>query len=185
MKLHSWIKQSTIFIFLSFTSFSFATPYFNNKILSDSNVNIALGIPFLIPPYSFRNSLAKHIMIQGDYRTESKKRWKVPIIMRTRFEIDRQSNLQSIAIYPGIRFPSTNRKTPIYFGILLGAGFSKKNHKTKWPLYLQIFSTYRVYQFNRYVSTLIEVNAEYTLQKQQWWRQPSTLALLTSLDINF
>jgi len=159
---------------------SFANPYFNNKTLSDKNISFALGIPLLIPPHSVRNSLAKNIIIQGDYRKEQ---WSIPVIVRTRLEIDSKSNLQSIAIYPGIRFPSTNRKTPIYFGILLGAGFSNKNQK--WPLHLQIFSAYRIYQFNKTVSTLIEINAQYALGSYKWWRQPDSISLLTALDINF
>ena len=154
-------------------------------MLAESNINFTLGIPLLVPPYSFRNSLARSIIMQGDYRKESKKDWRIPVVLRTRLEIDSKSNLQSIAIYPGIRFPSTNRKTPIYFGILFGAGFSKKNQKTSWPFYIQVFSTYRIYQFNRHVSSLIEINAQYALRNHKWWRQPDSISLLTALDINF
>ena len=181
----SWIKKSIAVIFLFASFFSFANPYFNNKTPSDNNINFALGIPLLIPPYSFRNSFAKNIIIQGDYRKESKKDWRIPVIFRTRLEIDSKSKLQSIAVYPGIRFPTTNRKTPIYFGVLLGAGFSNKNKKTKWPLYLQVFSTYRIYQFNRHISSLVEINAQYSLRNHKWWRQPDSISLLTALDINF
>lgn len=181
----SWIKKSIVVICLFSTSFSFANPYFNNKTISDSNITFALGIPLLIPPHSFQNSLAKNVIIQGDYRKESQKDWRIPVIFRTRLEIDQKSNLQSIAVYPGVRFPSTNRKTPIYFGVLFGAGFSSQNRKTKWPFYLQVFSTYRVYQFNRHISSLIEINAQYALRNYKWWRQPESISLLTSLDINF
>jgi len=153
-------------------------------MLSDRNINFALGIPLLIPPYSFRNSLAKSIIIQADYRKESES-WRVPVVFRARADIDSKSKLQSIAIYPGIRFPNTNRKTPIYFGVLLGAGFSNKNKKTKWPLYVQIFSTYRVFQFNQNVSALIEINAQYALRNYKWWRQPDSISLFTVFDINF
>ena len=180
-----WIKKSIPVILFSFTSLSFANAYFNNKLLSDNNINFSLGIPLLTPPHSFRNSLAKHVILQGDYRKESKKRWRIPVILRTRIEIDPQSNLQSIAIYPGTRFPSTNRKTPIYFGIFLGAGFSKKSQKTRWPFYLQVFSTYRIYQFNKHISSLVELNAQYALRDYKWWRQPESISLLTTLDINF
>lgn len=183
--MYSWIKQSIFFLCLLFTSFGFAISYFDNKTLSENNANFSFGIPLLLPPHSFQNSLAKHIIIQGDYRKESKKKWRIPIIFRTRLEIDSQSSLKSMALYPGIRFPNTNRKTPIYFGILLGAGFSKKNNKVRWPVYLQIFSTYRVYQFNKHISTLIEINAQYALRERKWWRQPESLSLLTTLDINF
>ena len=181
----SWIKKSIPVLFLFSASLSFANPYFSNKILSDKNINFAFGIPLLTPPHSFRNSLAQHIILQGGYRKESKKNWRVPVILRTRIEIDPQSNLQAIAFYPGIRFPVTNRKTPIYFGVLLGAGFSNKNKKTKWPLYLQVFSAYRIYQFNRHISSLIEINAQYAFQNHKWWRQPESISLLTAFDINF
>ena len=177
-----WIKKSIVLL-LSFASLSFANPYFNNKILDDRNINFSLGVPLLIPPHSFQNSLGRHIILQGDYRKESKKNWRVPLIFRTRIEIDRESRLQSIAFYPGIRLPNTNRKTPIYFGVLLGAGFSNKS--TKWPLYVQVFSTYRVYQFNKNISSLIEINAQYALRNYKWWRQPESISLLTTLDINF
>ena len=183
--MHSWIKKSAVFVFLSLPSLSFSNPYFSNKILSENNINFSLGIPLLTPPHSFQNSLAKHVILQGDYRKESKKKWRVPFIIRTRLEIDRRSRLKSMAIYPGVRFPNTNSKTPIYFGVLLGAGFTKKNDKTKWPLYLQAFTAYRVYQFNRYISTLIELNAQYSLRNYKWWRQPESLSLFTTLDINF
>ncbi len=183
--MNSWIKNSVVCTFLSFTSLSFSNPYFSNKILSENNINFSLGIPLLTPPHSFQNSLAKNLILQGDYRKELKKKWRVPLIIRTRLEMDRQSHLKSMAVYPGIRFPNTNSKTPIYFGVLLGAGFTKKNYKTKWPFYLQAFTAYRVYQFNRHVSTLIELNAQYSLRSYKWWRQPESLSLLTTLDINF
>lgn len=180
-----WIKKGTVVILFFFASLSFSNPYFNNKVLADRNINFSFGVPLLTPPHSFRNSFGKSIILQGDYRKESKKRWRIPALVRTRIEIDRKSRLQSIAVYPGIRFPNTNRKTPIYFGVLLGAGFSNKNQKTKWPLYLQVFSAYRVYQFNKNISSLIEINAQYALRNYKWWRQPESISLLTTLDINF
>ena len=175
------LNKLFVFLFLFLSFYTEANEYFTNKLLSAQSVSFALGAPIYRPIKSFKNTFAKELMVQMDYRMEHKEQY-VSSVFRGQIEFDLQAQMESVSAYSGLRVPHLHRQTPFYFGVLLGVGFSKGD--TKWPVYLNILSSYRLIQFTKKTSALVEVGVQYMLRKDNWWRRPSSISLFTVVDFN-
>ena len=177
------ITNIFIFFFFMFSSVhSKANEYFDKKSLSHQNLTFALGTPIFKPIQSFTNTFAKEVIVQMDYRRDYKELY-FSSVLRGRMEVDPQARMKVASAFSGLRFPISHRKTPFYFGLLFGVGFSK-NSKIQWPVYLKILSAYRVIQWNREASTLIEIGVQYMLRQENWWQRPASISLLAVFDFN-
>ena len=192
MKANSffYLKFSlTAFVCLFSPCYSLAkklsTPYDYHSVryLSDKNVNFFIGIPLLKPPNSWTSSFADHLIFHADYRKENINPYTPPVFLRLQGTVDSSNSLRSLALFPGVRFPGTHRKTPVYFALSLGSEFSLVNRK-KLSFYLQFSGIFKIIQLHRKASALIEVNVQYKLKSTKWWQTPSSLNLLTGVDIN-
>ena len=151
-------------------------------MLSNQSGSFALGVPLYRPIHSFKNTFAKELFVQMDYRKEYKE-WYASSILRGQIELDIKSKMKSMNIYSGLRLPHLHRQTPFYFGILFGVGFSKSGN-AQWPVYLNIFSAYRLIQLSKKTSALVEIDVQYMLRENYWWRRPSAISLFTTIDFN-
>ena len=176
-----------IYLFLPCYSFSkkLSTPYDYHSVryLSGQNINFFMGVPLLTPPHSWTTSFADHLIFHADWRKENINSYTPPVFLRFQGRIDSSNSLRSLALFPGVRLPGTHRKTPVYFAFSLGSEFSLKKRK-KLSFYLQFSGIFKIIQLHRKASALIEVNVQYKLKNKKWWQTPSSLNLLTGVDIN-
>lgn len=189
MNKYFLIQLCIIIPFFLFSYFCFSdnlTPpedYLNKKILSNENINLSVGTSVLRPPSSFKNSFGQNFIFQIGYRRENINKYTPPAFAKVRWVTHTSKTLRSFSLFSGIRLPNTHRKTPIYFSLSLGGEFSIDTRK-KINFYLQISSIFRIIQFTKNISTVVEINTNYQLNKNKRWISPSSVNLLTGIDIN-
>lgn len=174
--------MSLFFIFSPLYAFSLSTlaDYTNARLLSPHNITANFGLVLIKPSHSFKGLLKQERIVQFDYRFESKEKYIPPILMRFESQGPPQNLTQQMGFSIGSQFPQTHRKTPIYFGTALGI-FHKKNNK--FSVVLQIYTSIRVYQFTKSISSLVHINAAYDFDRQNLLRSPF-ISLTTGLNLN-
>ena len=180
-------KYSLLFLFAPAVvwgeSLTPVSQYFNKRVLSDQNINFSFGVSVKNPPHSIKNSFAQNVLFNIDYRKEKIKSYNIPVFTRLQWITNTSKTFQSFGIAPGIRFPQTHRKTPLYFSLSLSTEITPQAGQ-KFKFYLQISSLFRMIQIHRRASALMELTARYPLGSGRWWRSPSGIILMTGIDIN-
>lgn len=162
---------------------STAQDYFNPKMLSPNNIQMNFGVSALHPPHSFKNSFARRKIVQLEYRRENRSKFTLPFLFKLETQNESQRSLEALAFHSGVQFPKTHRKTPIYFGLSLGARWNF-HKRQKISFIFQISSSVLLYQFTKSTSSLLHLDANYKLGEANWWRTPESIIILAGLNMN-
>lgn len=159
------------------------TTYFNARKLSEHNMTILTGVSVLKPPNGFLSSLGKDVFIHIGYRRDLLKDFPIGLSGNAKISGNAKRFLHSIHMSSGIHFPRTNRKSPTYFSAVLGVYFTDRKKRPIAP-YFEIANYFKIWQFSRRSAALVGFSVQYDLMTVNWWHTPSSINILTGLDIN-
>lgn len=156
--------------------------YFLARALSGKTIVFISEVSLLQPPHSVRHSFGKHISFHMSYKKNvQSKAMPVSLLWGGFVTFDSKWKYHSLSIAPGLRFPNTNRKSDLFFGLNIGATFSTKKSHLITP-YFELAGHLKVKALSRTISALVGVSARYELFSEKWWNNPQSINLLAGLD---